>query len=181
MVCDYTLPGQLPICHVDSKSDVFVAKLDLSKSGAASLVYSTYVGGAGHESGYGIDVDAQGNAYVTGKTVSPDFPMVSPIQAAIGGNSDAFAFRLNATGSGLDYATFLGGGGDDAGEAVAVDSAGSAYLTGWTGSAAFPTVNPLRPRAGGWEAFVARIEHTPTQPPPTQPPAYRFFIPILVK
>ena len=61
------------------------------------------------------------------------------------------------------------------------DSAGSAYLTGWTGSAAFPTVNPLRPRAGGWEAFVARIEHTPTQPPPTQPPAYRFFIPILVK
>lgn len=176
MVCDYTLPGQLPICHVDSKSDVFVAKLDPSQSGAASLVYSTYVGGGGHESGYGIAVDPDGNAYVTGKTVSPNFPLVDPIQAAIGGNIDAFAFRLNAAGSELDYATFLGGGGDDVGEAVAVDSAGSAYLAGWTGSMAFPTVNPLRPRAGGWEAFIARIEHTPTAAP-----SFRVFLPMLLR
>lgn len=176
MVCDYTLPGQLPICHVDSKSDVFVAKLDPSQSGAASLVYSTYVGGGGHESGYGIAVDADGNAYVTGKTVSPDFPLADPIQAAIGGNSDAFAFRLNAAGSELDYATFLGGGGDDVGEAVAVDTAGTACLAGWTGSTAFPTVNPLRPRAGGWEAFIARIEHTPAAAP-----SFNVFLPMLLR
>lgn len=176
MVCDYTLPGQLPICHVDSKSDVFVAKLDPSQAGAASLVYSTYVGGGGHESGYGIAVDADGNAYVTGKTVSPDFPLADPIQAAIGGNSDAFAFRLNAAGSELDYATFLGGGGDDVGEAVAVDTAGTACLAGWTGSTAFPTVNPLRPRAGGWEAFIARIEHTPAAAP-----SFNVFLPMLLR
>lgn len=176
MVCDYTLPGQLPICHVDSKSDVFVAKLDPSQAGAASLVYSTYVGGGGHESGYGIAVDADGNAYVTGKTVSPDFPLADPIQAAIGGNIDAFAFRLNAAGSELDYATFLGGGGDDVGEAVAVDTAGTACLAGWTGSTAFPTVNPLRPRAGGWEAFIARIEHTPAAAP-----SFNVFLPMLLR
>ena len=103
-------------------------------------------------------------------------PLVDPIQAAIGGNIDAFAFRLNAAGSSLDYATFLGGGGDDVGEAVAVDTAGSAHLVGWTGSMAFPTVNPLQPRAGGWEAFVARIEHTSTPAP-----SFHVFLPMLLR
>ncbi|RPI58259.1 MAG: hypothetical protein EHM56_02250, partial [Chloroflexi bacterium] len=176
MVCDYVLPGQLPICHVDVKSDVFVARLDTSQSGAASLLYSTYVGGGGHESGYGIAVDPAGNATVTGKTVSPNFPLVDPIQGAIGGNIDAFAFRLNAAGSALDYATFLGGGGDDVGEGVAVDTSGSATLAGWTGSMAFPTVNPLQPRAGGWEAFVARIDQggEPAS-------AFRVLLPIAIR
>lgn len=176
MVCDYVLPGQLPICHLDAKSDVFVSKLDLSKSGLASLVYSTYIGGAGHESGYGIAVDPSGNVYVTGKTASPNFPLLKPLQVAIGGNKDAFALRLNQAGSGLDYSSFLGGGGDDVGEGIAVDTAGNAYLTGWTGSVAFPTANPLQPRAGSWEAFVTKIGNS-AGPAPTS----WVFLPMVIK
>ena len=176
MVCDYVLPGKLPICHVDSKSDVFVAKLDLSQSGAASLIYSTYVGGAGHESGYAIAVDPSGNAYVAGKTASPNFPLANPVQGAIGGNQDAVVLRLNAAGGGLDYSTFLGGGGDDVGEGIAADAAGNAYVTGWTGSMVFPTAKPLRARAGGWEAFITKIENSA---PPS--PAFRVFLPIVIR
>ncbi len=157
MVCDYVLPGQLPICHVDAKSDVFVARLDPAQSGAASLIYSTYIGGGGHETGYDIAVDSSGRAHVTGRTASPNFPSVAAFQNEIGGNLDAFVLRLNPGGSALDGSSFLGGGGDDVGQAIAVSAAGDAYLAGWTGSQTFPTANPLLPRAGGWEAFVARV------------------------
>jgi hypothetical protein len=177
MVCDYVVPGLPPSCHVDAKSDVFVAKLDLSQSGPASLLYSTYIGGAGQESGYGIGVDGSGNVYVTGKTVSPDFPAVAPLQAAIGGNIDAFALRLDASGSMLGYSTFLGGGGDDVGEDIAVDPSGNAYVTGWTGSVAFPTENPLQLRAGGWEAFVTKIGSTGGPGP--VPLSYQIFVPLV--
>ncbi len=75
---------------------------------------------------------------------------------------DAFALKLNATASALDYSTFLGGGGDDVGTGIAADTARNAYVTGWTGSVAFPTVNPLQPRSGSWEAFIARIADVST-------------------
>lgn len=175
MVCDYVLPGQLPICHVDAKSDVFVAKLDMSQSGSGSLLYSTYVGGGGHESGNAIAVDSSGRTYVTGKTASPNFPLVSPVQGTIGGNQDAFVFRLNAAGSGLDYSTFMGGGGDDVGEGIATGADDRPILTGWTGSVAFPTANALQPRAGGWEAFIAGIsDSAPSQD-------FRVFLPIAIR
>ncbi|NPV06488.1 MAG: hypothetical protein HPY83_00820 [Anaerolineae bacterium] len=182
MVCDYVLPGQPPICHVDAKSDVFVAKLDPSQSGAASLLYATYIGGSGHESGHAIAVDGSGRAHVTGKTASPDFPSVAPIQREIGGNFDVFALRLGPAGSSLDASTFLGGGGDDVGQGIAVDLAGSAHLTGWTGSQAFPTADPLRPRAGGWEVFVAEISYPDSpQPGPGPLPDLGVFLPLVLR
>jgi hypothetical protein len=112
-------------------------------------------------------VDAAGGTYVTGWTYSPDFPTAappgnSPFQAAPGGGStDAFVASVNATGSALAYATYLGGSSDDNGHAIAVDAAGSAYVTGYTESSDFPTAappgqSPFQAAPGGeYDAFVA--------------------------
>jgi Beta-propeller repeat/HYDIN/CFA65/VesB-like, Ig-like domain len=142
--------------------DAFVAKLD---STGSKLLYSTYLGGSGADFGRGIAVDSSGNAYVTGSTQSLDFPTASPLQAANAGGTDAFVSELNASGSALVYSTYLGGGGTDVGTAIAVDSAGSVYLTGHTSSTDFPaTSGALQTVAGGsGDAFVAKLDSTGTK------------------
>lgn len=136
--------------------DAFVAKLNAS---GAALVYSTYLGGGGSDAGGGIAVDSAGNAYVTGATNSSDFPSGNALQTANAGGYEAFVAKLDTVGSALVYSTYLGGSSDDSGVAVAVDSAGNAYIVGWTGSRDFPAVNPLAPAApaGSYSAFVTRI------------------------
>ena len=137
-------------CSLNGKdytcTDAFVAKLNATGTG---LVYSTYLGGSSFDFGLGIAVDGSNNAYVTGATLSADFPYASPLQPFWGGTCgppsalhpciDAFVTKLNAAGTGLAYSTFLGGTGDEIGFAVAVDSSGSAYVTGITDSTDFPT------------------------------------------
>jgi hypothetical protein len=164
-------------CTMDSKADAFVAKLNLSQSGAASLLYATFIGGSGRDEGRGIGMDSSGNAYVTGITASPDFPVARAIQSSHGGKLDGFALKLNAAGSALVYSTFLGGGADDEGSGIAVEPGGTAFVTGDTGSAAFPVANPLRPRSGGWEAFITRISDSGTDP--IHP--HRLFLPSVVR
>src|SRR5208337_2578999 len=122
-------------------SDAFVAKLNAAGS---ALVYSTYLGGSGSDSGSGISVDSSGNAYVTGGTSSTDFPTADPLQATNHGGGDAFVAKLDAAGSALVYSTYLGGSGGDVAYGIAVDSADNAYVAGATGSSDFPTVNPLQ-------------------------------------
>jgi hypothetical protein len=140
-------------------ADAFVAKLNAA---GTALAYSTYLGGSADDSGDGIAVDSQGNAYVTGATTSTNFPTANPLQPAYGGNSDAFVAKLNAMGSALVYATYLGGSGDDVGQGIAVDSQGNAYVTGYTGSTNFPTANTLQPaNGGGQDAFLAKIATAP--------------------
>lgn len=178
MVCDWTPPGMPPVCHIDAKADFFVAKFDLSMSGPASLLYATYVGGSGKDEGLGIAVDAGGNAFVTGSTVSPDFPAVAPIQASHGGNLDAVVLKLNNAGSALSFSTFMGGGGDDVGKDVALNAAGKLLVTGHTGSVAFPAANPLQARAGGWEAFIARLAIPGVPTPSLNQHAY---LPIVIR
>ncbi|HTB16450.1 MAG TPA: SBBP repeat-containing protein [Bryobacteraceae bacterium] len=135
--------------------DVFVTKIN--PSGTAKL-YSTYLGGGGPDEGHGIAVDVQGNAYITGNTGSIDFPLKNPIQSTQGGSGDAFLAKLNATGSALIYSTYLGGSALETASAVAVDSAGSAYVTGTTFSTDFPTKNPYQAVKGAQQdAFVAKI------------------------
>jgi hypothetical protein len=95
-------------------ADAFVLKLDPN----GSLVYATYLGGSGTDRGFGIAVDSAGNAYVTGRTQSPNFPTVNPLQRSLGGIEDAFVVKLNASGSALLYATYLGGSGQDDGRAA---------------------------------------------------------------
>jgi hypothetical protein len=125
------------------------------------LVYSTYLGGSDDDNARGIAVDSLGNAYVTGGTVSTNFPTMNPLQPANAGYYDAFVAKLNLTGSALVYSTYLGGSSLDYGHGIAVDSLGNAYVTGLTESADFPTANALQPRiGGGTNAFVAKLNPT---------------------
>jgi hypothetical protein len=134
---------------------VFVSKLDAAGS---ALVYSTYVGGSGEDRGHGIAVDGSGNAYVTGSTTSANFPTQSPVQAALSGPRDAFVTKLNAAGSALAYSTYLGGSGEDSAAGIAVDGSGSAYVTGSTYSANFPTQSPTQAAlAGAQDVFVTKL------------------------
>ena len=137
--------------------DAFITKIN---SAGTALVYSTYLGGSGLDSGQSIAVDGQGNAYVTGYTYSTNFPVVNALQPAFaGGNSDAFVAKINPAGSALVYSTYLGGRNDDIGSGIAVDRTGNAYVTGQTISSNFPTVNPIQSAFGGGngDAFVAKI------------------------
>jgi len=123
-----------------------VTKLNPSGSG---IVYSTYLGGGGFDVALGIAVDGAGNAYAAGGTLSYDFPVtLGAFQSSNGGSfcsEHGFVTNLNSSGSGLVYSTFLGGSGDDFGEAIALDSPGNAYVTGWTASTDFPTANRSSP------------------------------------
>jgi hypothetical protein len=147
-------------------SDVFVAKLNPSGS---SLEYSTYLGGSkrdGFLQGVSIALDVAGNAYITAETLSLDFPTTpGAFQIAFQGGvdfGDTFVAKLDASGTALMYATYLGGSGDEFedlhGNNVAVDGQGHAYVTGVTNSQNFPVVGPLQPtRSGSFDAFVTKL------------------------
>ncbi|HEV2383357.1 MAG TPA: SBBP repeat-containing protein [Terriglobia bacterium] len=119
--------------------DAFVTELNAAGS---ALIYSTYLGGTGFDQGNGITLDPSGDAFVVGWTGSKNFP-TTPGSAKTkfgGGRYDAFVVELNPSGSALSYSTYLGGTGLDVGYAIALDSSGNAYVTGYTESTNFPTV-----------------------------------------
>ena len=142
-----------------TKLDAFVTKLS---GNGKRLDYSTYLGGAGDDYGYGITVDVSGAAYVTGRTRSPDFPTYNPYQGVNHGEHDVFVTKLSGSGASLLYSTFLGGAVDDYGYGIAVDAVGSAYVTGRAFSADFPTHNALQGtyQGGNSDAFVSRLSVT---------------------
>jgi Beta-propeller repeat len=122
------------------------------------LSYATFLGGNDSERAEGIAVDAAGNAYVTGYTLSLGFPTKNPMQTERAGLQDAFVIKLNPEGSDLVFSTFLGGNGSESGNDIALDEEGNVYVAGWTGSDNFPTFNPLQPaRAGASDVFVAKL------------------------
>jgi beta-propeller repeat-containing protein len=130
------IPANCPRCATDN-TDGFVTKLNASGS---ALVYSTYLGGTDYDSPRGIAVDAGGNAYVMGETLSPDFPTTAgAFDRTYNTNYDIFVTKLNAAGSALTYSTFIGGTQVDNGERIAVDSGGNAYVMGFSSSTDFPT------------------------------------------
>jgi len=137
-------------------SDAFAAKLNPAGS---ALVYSTYLGGGFGDEGSGIAVESSGAAYVTGRTDSTNFPVKNPLQAAKNGpQTDAFVAKINATGSALDYSTYLGGGNSDYGYGIAVDASGAAWVAGSTESADFPLMNALQTVSrGDDDVFVTRL------------------------
>jgi Beta-propeller repeat len=136
-------------------SDVFVTKLNANGS---ALVYSTYLGGNGTEQGLDIAIDREGNAYLTGYTSSRDFPTMNPLQPAFAGFQDVFVTKLNPAGSALIYSTYLGGNLLEQGHGLAIDRQGNVYLTGFTLSSDFPTMNPLQPAlSNSQDAFVAKL------------------------
>lgn len=144
--------------------DAFVTELNP----AGFPVYSTYLGGAGNDYGYGIAVDNAGRAYVTGSTTSPNFPVfpLGPcvvIQCALAGPTNAFVTELQPGGGAFVYSTYLGGEHTDYGRAITLDPGGNAFVTGYTNSKLFP----IFPKpgcfqcvlGGGFDAFVTEIQH----------------------
>lgn len=127
------------------------------------LSYSTYLGGSSVDSGSSIAVDASGNAYITGLTYSPNFPLAFPLQGTISTDTGyvAFVTKLNATGSALVYSTYLGGKYGSNANAIAVDALGNAYMTGRTGPD-FPLANPVQSIFGGgsFDAFATKLDAT---------------------
>ena len=143
---DSDFPTRNPIQKsLSGPADAFVAKLNAAGS---ALVYSTYLGGPSWDNAAAIAVDGAGRAYVTGTTAG-GFPTANAFQPKFGGEQDAFAVRLNPSGTALDYATYLGGSDYDVANAIAVDSLGNAYVAGNTRSPDFPVRNALRPVLNG--------------------------------
>ena len=166
------------MCGIDPNTfacpDAFVAKLN---PGGSKLTYLTYLGGSDYDLAFDVAADGNGNAYVVGATGSKNFPVADPIQVALTGGTCSsrmtvsgtrrpisfpcpvsFVSKLNPTGTAPAYSTYLGGRGGDIGFGIAVDSAGSAYVTGATLNLNFPTLSALQPaNAGIANAFVSKI------------------------
>ncbi len=140
--------------------DAFVTKFNPAGS---ALIYSTYLGGNGVDQGFSIAVDASGNAYVTGRTDSTNFPTtMGAFQTADPPGRDAFVTKLNASGSALVYSTYLGGNGsEDQAWGIALDASGNTYITGQTNSSDWPTASPVQAAFGGFfDAFVTKLNAT---------------------
>ncbi len=162
-----TRPGSFRRTGASSNfSDVFVSKVNAA---GTALVYSTFIGGGNFDWGRALAIDAAGNAYVTGQTKSSNFPTtggafdrtfnVDTCPRCGINQYDAFVTKLNASGSALVYSTFLGGFDLDDGLGIAVDAAGSAYVTGETASSNFPTTAGAfdRTRNAEFDAFVTKL------------------------
>ena len=140
-------------------SDVFVSKISPDGS---RLIWSTFLGGSGRDTGFAVVVAGDGTVYVAGVTESPNFPSARAAQAAYGGGaSDGFVARIAASGASVDWSTFVGGGGADRIRGLAVDATGNAYVTGSTNSDNFPSVNAQRPgpfRPEDLDAFLVKVD-----------------------
>ena len=150
-----TTPGAFQTVPGGS-SDAFVTKLN---STGTALVYSTLLGGSGFDFATDVAIDAAGNAYVTG-TAQAGFPVTpGAFQTSFNGFNDAFVTKLNSTGTALVYSTFLGGSESDGGNGIAVNAAGSAYVTGVSTSSNFPiTPGAFQSlKAAGQDAFITQL------------------------
>ena len=149
--------------------DAFISKISAD---GTSLVYSIYLGGSSGEYGLDIAVNSSGNAYLTGSTVSSDFPLANSIQENRGGGVDAFVSKLSADGTSLAYSTFLGGLNLDQGKGIVIDDSGNAYVTGKTASYDFPRVAgsyDVTFNRGVNDAFIAKLSDDVVPPPATLP------------
>jgi hypothetical protein len=165
-----TTTGAFQPTYAGGHNEAFVTKVNPTGS---ALMYSTYLGGTGGDEGFGIAVDAQGNAYVAGGTGSSDFPItIGALQPAFGGINDVFLSKLNSTGSALIYSTYLGGSNADTAFGIAIDGLGNAYIAGSTETTVYNSASLFPTTAGAFQtappagnflaAFVAKFAPTPT-------------------
>jgi len=144
--------------HGGGTNNSFVAKIDPSGS---ALVYSIYFGGSDDDVATGIAVDGSGQAYVSGRTKSANFPITPGAYQTnyLGGNGDAFVAKFNASGSALMYSTYVGGTGYDEASAIAIDTAGNAYITGGFYASDYPTTPGAYQTvtAGAYDAFITKL------------------------
>jgi hypothetical protein len=150
----------------NSNSSFGVVVTKLTPDGS-NLVYSTFFGGSSFNAGYGIALDPSGDAYVTGLTISHDFPILNtsvPFGTGLRGGVNAFVTELNPLGSGLVYSTYLGSSNADEAQNIAVDGAGNAYVVGWTYSIDFPTTasafQQTQPGDENYAGFLSKLTVT---------------------
>lgn len=156
-----TTSGAFDVTH-NGGDDVFVSKLNDTGS---ALVYSTFIGASDYEEAHGIDVDASGNAFITGATRSADFPTtVGAYNETNNGYYDAFVVKLNDSGTDLVYSTFLGGASTEMGRDIAVNTVGNAFVAGYSTGNDFPvTSGAFDDTKGGYsEGFIAKLNPSGT-------------------
>ena len=144
-------------------SSAFVAKFDCAASGNSSLIYATMLGGSKDDKALAVAVDSAQRTYITGVTESTDFPLKNPFDSTLA-DDEAFVTKMNADGTAVFYSSFLGGGNDDEGHGIAVDSQGNAYVVGETRSTTdFPLLNAFQSVNGGKiDTFVVKISAVPS-------------------
>lgn len=141
--------------------NAFVTKLSAT---GTDLLFSTFLGGSDLDRARDIAVDTNGNSYVTGRTSSEDFPVMNAFQSSINRvegvhPGDAFVTKLNASGNGLMFSTFLGGNDSDIGRGIAVDKNGNCFVTGQTESPNFPANSTFHiPFSGSSDVFVTKLQ-----------------------
>ena len=167
----YTTPGAFQrTCGTDGncnggQDDAFVAVLCVYEDPpcnaiglAPNYVYSTFLGGSGKDDAFGIAVDPSSNVYLTGQTTSTDFKLANPLQATLKGSQNSFISKMNPTGTGLVFSTYLGGSQTDTGLGIAIDTSQNVYVTGRTNSPDFPLQFATQGAIGGaTDAFVSAL------------------------
>ena len=159
-ITDSTLfPLREPLDSTNVVNEAFVTKFNAQGN---DLLFSTFLGGSGVEQGSSIAVDGAGAIYVAGATNSIDFPAVNAFQPELSGDLDAFVAKIDPVTSTLLWSSFLGGGLDELGNAVALDGTGNVYLGGQTQSVSFPILNAVQDSFGGGESdgFVTKLGTT---------------------
>ena len=144
--------SQIQSTRNGNSTDAFVAKLNADGS---AILYATYLGGESNDFAYGVAVDGNGNAVVTGLTSSSAFPIRNALQNMRKGINDAFVAKLNAHGTALLYSTYLGGTGSDSGYGIATDAAGNTYIAGQTTSSDYPVMNAVQGTRRGSNFFAS--------------------------
>jgi len=157
-ITGYTLSSDFPLFNAydDSRSniDVFVTKLNETGNG---LIFSTFIGGYDSEHGYDIAVDSDYNVYICGLAM-PGYPVVNAYQSSHrGGNYDGFVTKLNASGTGLIFSTYLGGNSDDKLRSIVLDFDDNVYVTGETDSSNYPILNQYQGDQLGTDVILTKL------------------------
>ena len=162
-ITGYTSSKDFPILHayddtLDGCTDAFITKLAPTVGGIDSLIYSTLLGGSWGEMGYGIAVDNNDCAYVTGSTGYSDFPTVNAYDETNNGGCEIFVSKLSPSGDSLLYSTYFGGSNNDMVASIDVDNQGDVYISGFTESDDFPIMNAYDASYNGyWDGFLSKF------------------------
>lgn len=168
LVAGFTPSGNFPVASAwqaakAGDTDAFLARLSPDFT---TLTWSTFAGGLNRDTIDGLALDSSGRIYAAGKTMSANFPVAAPVQAASGGSLDAFLMRFPPAGGAPDFSSFLGATGGDGAMAVDVSPALTAWVAGVAGALDFPQVAPAANVAGtGIHAFLAGLSFAAAQAP----------------
>ena len=157
---DFPTAGAAAGQNPPGNADLFIAKIDPRLDPSSQMIYAAFIGGSANDYFGGMTVDAQGDVFLTGTTLSGDFPTAQAAQSSLNGASDAFAMMLDVFETPI-YSTYLGGSGSEAGNGITLDSKGRMWITGGTQSDDFPVVVGFQAgRTGSQDVFVAGIDPT---------------------